>query len=58
VKSLYIISLDDYAGRRQVYGIVAETRAAAEEKACELAGVPKGTEPATAALNHRVDAVV
>ncbi len=58
MKNLYVISIDDSSGRAQSYGIVAATRAAAETKACELAGVPGGTEPQTSQTLHRVDAIV
>jgi hypothetical protein len=56
--NLYVISITDASNVARSFGIVADTRAAAETKACELAGVPDGTEPQTSQTLHRVDAVV
>jgi hypothetical protein len=55
-KNLYIISQTDSQGRMQSYRVVASTKALAEAKACELAGVPVDTEPATFQNTGRIDA--
>jgi hypothetical protein len=55
-KSLYIISITDAQNRMQSYRIAASTKAIAEAKACELAGVPADTEPATVQNTGRIDA--
>lgn len=54
----YIISLYNSKGAMNNYGIIAASRAIAEDAACDLAGVPRGSEPHTSQLAGKIDKIV
>ena len=58
MKYVYVISINDSAGRMQSYRIVAANLALATAKAQELAGVDSTVEPATTQNQGRIDAEV
>lgn len=58
MKKIYIIEIQDYKGQMRRLHIAADTRDAAEGKACELAGVPAGTEPSCCLSRESLDATV
>ena len=58
MKSIYVISILDSAGRMQSYRIVAANLSLATAKAQELAGVDATVEPATTQNQGRIDAEV
>ena len=58
MKYSYSITIKDSKGVNVRVHIVATDRSKAEAKACELAGVPLGTEPENCLRLTPVDAVV
>jgi hypothetical protein len=58
MKKIYIIEIQNSKKQMQRYHIGADTRESAEAKACELAGVPAGTEPSCCMSRDNLDAVV
>lgn len=56
-KNLYLITIRLSTGHMVNKAVVASTRALAETEACNLCGVPIGTEPHTTQLLHAVDSI-
>ena len=58
MKNLYVVAIQDAAGRMQSYGIASSTKKNAEAEACRLAGVPPETENSSSQMLHRIDSDV